>query len=934
MPQNTHGTFDSTNNLNNGTFRETELIGIIGDNSTSFERKDSTESVSEQSLHSVELGSNPSSESSSADIKGVTEARGNHSGAAEGAQGSEMGVVLFAENLKDKLAPGLTGKIKPVDDMNNMSTFNKLTALNGLFRQALNQEDVLKTVVAETRQFLKADRVIVFRLDEDLSGVITQESVAPGFPETIGRYTEDPCFKDWFAKLYLEGRVAVVNDIYQTDYARCYIEALERVAARAILVAPIIEDERLLGLLIVHQCSRPRAWQQHEIDLFTQIAIQVGVALERASLSEQRKAEVKRAELQANITRLLHKDGLDCDGVLKTSVIETKQALKADRVIVIRLDKDLSGVVTQEAVAPGLPQALHREIEDLYFKEGYVNYYQEGQVTIINDIHKANFAQCYIEAQERVAAKAILAAPIITEQQLYGFLIAHQCSMPREWQQAEIDLFSHIAIQTGVALDRASLLDQRKTEAKRLQLQMSITKMLHQEALNLGNVLKTTVVETRQFLRTDRMMILRFNEDMSGVIAQESVVPGLVRTLDSHIEDPFFVELFTKLYKEGQVFVINNIHETNYAKCYIDALERVGAKAVLAAPIIRDEPLLGPQLYGLLIAHHCSGPRNWSQSEVDLFAQVAIQTGFALERADLLESREAEIEKVSFQTDASQLIQMIRTSTSPEEVLKEAAEEVRQLLKTDQAIFLCFNEDWSAIITQESVAPGWPETIYRRLEDPAFEEWYAQHYKEDKVYAINSTREAADYYIKALEQIDATAYLVAPITKGEQLYGLLIALQLSGPQEWRQSAMDAFHQIAVRINFVFEQREMKEQQEALLREKAALLVQEQRASEALTVIGMSQEDMERQREELQRQQEELLRQKQELKEQGEAARKALVAASLNQKMLREQRAVLLKQRSALLKQRKDLLERLNRGEDGTEKDNNVLEKLKQLWPSR
>jgi len=34
------------------------------------------------------------------------------------------------------------------------------------------------------------------------------------------------------------------------------------------LVAPILRNEQLFGLLIAHnQCSEPRAWQQHEISL-------------------------------------------------------------------------------------------------------------------------------------------------------------------------------------------------------------------------------------------------------------------------------------------------------------------------------------------------------------------------------------------------------------------------------------------------------------------------------------------------------------------------------------------------------------------------------------------------------------------------------------------------------------------------------------------
>ncbi len=78
------------------------------------------------------------------------------------------------------------------------------------------------------------------------------------------------------------------------------------------------------------------------------------------------------------------------------------------------------------------------------------------------------------------------------------------------------------------------------------------------------------------------------------------------------------------------VLAINNIYEVGLADCHINLLESFGVKANLVAPILKDE-----QLFGLLIAHQCSRPRDWKQSEIDLFAQIAMQVGFALDHARL-----------------------------------------------------------------------------------------------------------------------------------------------------------------------------------------------------------------------------------------------------------------------------------------------------------
>ena len=49
----------------------------------------------------------------------------------------------------------------------------------------------------------------------------------------------------------------------------------------------------------------------------------------------------------------------------------------------------------------------------------------------------------------------------------------------------------------------------------------------------------------------------------------------------------------------------------------------------------------------MLIAHQCSGPRNWKQTEVDLLTQLAAQLGLALERARLLNQEKTAKEQLS-----------------------------------------------------------------------------------------------------------------------------------------------------------------------------------------------------------------------------------------------------------------------------------------------
>ncbi|WP_392532612.1 GAF domain-containing protein [Nostoc sp. C117] len=500
-------------------------------------------------------------------------------------------------------------------------------------RQSLNEEDVLKTTVEEVRKVLGTDRVLVYSFDANWSGIIIAESVVPGYPKVLRSEIQDVCFGQGYVEKYQSGRVVATNNIYESSLADCHINLLESFAVKANLVAPILKDEQLFGLLIAHHCSRPRDWQQPEIDLFAQIAMQVGFALDHARLVQRIDAEGLQNRLLVDIIASI-RQSLNEEDVLKTTVEEVRKVLSTDRVMVYSFDANWSGIIIAESVVLTYPKVLQSEIQDPCFGQGYVEQYQCGRILAINNIYEVGLADCHISLLESFGVKANLVAPILKDEQLFGLLIAHQCSRPRDWQQSEIDLFGQIAMQVGFALDHARLLQRIEAESMRSKLMVDIIRKIR-ESLNEEDVIKTTVEEVRKALSTDRVLVYSFYANWFGIIIAESVVSGYPKVLRSKIQDPCFTEGYVEKYQSGRVVAINNIYKAGLADCHISLLESFAVKANLVAPIIKDD-----QLFGLLIAHQCSSPRDWQQPEIDLFTQIAMQVGFTLDHARLLQAYE------------------------------------------------------------------------------------------------------------------------------------------------------------------------------------------------------------------------------------------------------------------------------------------------------
>ncbi|MBD2522041.1 methyl-accepting chemotaxis protein [Nostoc sp. FACHB-133] len=158
-------------------------------------------------------------------------------------------------------------------------------------RKSLKTEDIYHAAVKEVQQVLKTDRVIIYSLNPDnRDGVVVAESVTGNWPEMLGVKIDDPYFRERYIETERDGQVQAVADIHQDQSlknANSYIRLLEKFAVKGNLVVPILAQEKLLGLLIAHHCETVRVWQQPEIDLFQQIATQVGYALEQAKLLEE-----------------------------------------------------------------------------------------------------------------------------------------------------------------------------------------------------------------------------------------------------------------------------------------------------------------------------------------------------------------------------------------------------------------------------------------------------------------------------------------------------------------------------------------------------------------------------------------------------------------------------------------------------------------------
>jgi light-regulated signal transduction histidine kinase (bacteriophytochrome)/CheY-like chemotaxis protein len=189
--------------------------------------------------------------------------------------------------------------------------------------------------------------------------------------------------------------------------------------------------------------------------------------LQASRAVEELRQQTERARLFAEVT-LKIRQSLHIEEILQTTVTEVQRILQTDRVLIFQFWSNGFGKIVTEAVAPNCFSVLGQNITDGCLASEYLSRYEQGRIYTIADVEKAEVPSCMIEFMQKLDIKAKLAVPILLKQQLWGLLIAHQCTSSRHWSSFETELLRQLADQIGIALAQAQLLEQETRQRQEL----------------------------------------------------------------------------------------------------------------------------------------------------------------------------------------------------------------------------------------------------------------------------------------------------------------------------------------------------------------------------------------------------------------------------------------------------------------------------------
>ncbi|MEM9161828.1 MAG: GAF domain-containing protein [Cyanobacteria bacterium P01_F01_bin.4] len=376
--------------------------------------------------------------------------------------------------------------------------FKTLAALTAQIQRLQTPDAIFQRAIDGIRELLQADRVLVYRFDPDYqSAQVIAEAVDHDWTSCLGQFIHNPTSPETL-RHYQSGQISSSAQISSDGLPQSHPEWLAGTEVQSSLVAPILVNDRLVGLICIHQYTYARIWEYLEQDWLKVLSIQVGYALAQVDSRQQRQAIAQREQQLYTITANL-RAVLDPQQILATAVQETQAAIAADRVIVYSFEADSQGSLLattdrQGADSPLDPVKLTAQFSDL----------------------PVTGATAYGPMQlSDPATPTHLAVPILVGGNLLGLMIAYRYERPQSWQPDEISLLNQISHQIGYALEQANLFSQTERSglfAETLYAQKHQKDQLQHKLVNLLNQIETAV-------RGDFTVRAEVSNDEIGIVA-------------------------------------------------------------------------------------------------------------------------------------------------------------------------------------------------------------------------------------------------------------------------------------------------------------------------------------------------------------------------------------------------------------------------------
>ncbi|MHB8840592.1 MAG: GAF domain-containing protein [Candidatus Aquicultor sp.] len=468
------------------------------------------------------------------------------------------------------------------------------------------------------------------------------------------------------------------------------IEGFVKAGIKAVIVAPIIRKNRIIGVMEVISFSGKKRFSGHQATLLEAVARQTAVAIENARLYEtlrESTGELTRRskDLQALLGVALDiTSGLKLDELMRKIASNATELTGADAGAVGLFDEE-RGVVTYPFIY-NLPEILSKV--DVPLGESMSGLVISQKKSLMLDDYQQLPQRMQIFAE--AGLRAILMIPLTQRGKIIGTLWVSSKNPEKKFDERDGTILEGIGRQAAIALENARLFANAEQKTKSLSRLFEISQTIS-AGLNLDEVFKRAVSAIKSVFDVSAAWIAIYDEASGSVRIAEYQGPSRDTILKTVVERPYSgLDEYAIAEKKPQI--ANDIPSDPRIANKEQAL-KLGARSMISIPIISKGKSIGALGVGALFPTET--PKG--KEQLEFFEAIAATVAIAIDNARLFESVKASEKEARRRARELSILNNLSNVLSQtlelDTVLNTAIDSILELLEADAAAIFFLVEE-------------------------------------------------------------------------------------------------------------------------------------------------------------------------------------------------------------------------------------------------